>query len=114
MYCVQRTIRNFLVGKTWLWWQLWLLIKPNLRTSKFAEIKATLEEKRQEAEKKIEGAKLQREKVQAINAKLEAERAELEEQLAKGDGAVKEMEEKTRKIEAEKKELDKQVRARLH
>lgn len=44
-----------MVGKTWLWWQLWLLIKPHLRSSKFAEIKATLEEKRQVAEKKIEG-----------------------------------------------------------
>ncbi len=39
LYCVQRTIRNFLMGKAWAWWQLWLGIKPNLRSSKFAEIK---------------------------------------------------------------------------
>merc|ERR1711963_1122201 len=27
LYCLQRTIRNFRIGKTWLWWQLWLAIK---------------------------------------------------------------------------------------
>merc|ERR1712117_729001 len=25
LYCLQRTIRNYYIGKTWLWWQLWLL-----------------------------------------------------------------------------------------
>ena len=60
LYCVQRTIRNFLVGKTWMWWQLWLAIKPNLRSSKFAEIKATLEAKTQAAEKKIDSVKQNR------------------------------------------------------
>merc|ERR1711936_896586 len=24
LYCLQRTIRNYRIGKTWLWWQLWL------------------------------------------------------------------------------------------
>ena len=28
-----------MIGKTWPWWQLWLAVKPNLRSSKFAEIK---------------------------------------------------------------------------
>merc|ERR1711881_333730 len=28
LYCLQRTIRNYYIGKTWLWWQMWLLIKP--------------------------------------------------------------------------------------
>ena len=41
MYCIQRTIRNFMIGKTWQWWQLWTKIKPNLRSAKFAEIKVT-------------------------------------------------------------------------
>ena len=27
LYCLQRTIRNYYIGKTWLWWQLWLAIK---------------------------------------------------------------------------------------
>ena len=39
LYCIQRTIRNFMIGKNWNWWILWLKIKPNLRSAKFAEIK---------------------------------------------------------------------------
>ena len=27
LYCLQRTIRNYHIGRTWLWWQLWLAIK---------------------------------------------------------------------------------------
>ena len=41
LYCIQRTIRNFMIGKTWPWWQLWLKIKPTLRSAKFAEIKVS-------------------------------------------------------------------------
>merc|ERR1712200_116883 len=29
LYCCQRTIRNYYIGKTWQWWQIWLAIKPN-------------------------------------------------------------------------------------
>jgi hypothetical protein len=43
-----------MIGKTWMWWQLWLAIKPKLRSTKFAEIKASLEAKTAEAEKKKE------------------------------------------------------------
>merc|ERR1712066_727312 len=39
LYCMQRTIRNYYIGKTWLWWQLWLAIKPNLKCTKFAQYK---------------------------------------------------------------------------
>merc|ERR1719220_2343414 len=45
LYCLQRTIRNWHIGKTWLWWQLWLLVKPNLKCTKFAQYKAEYEEK---------------------------------------------------------------------
>merc|ERR1712001_299117 len=27
LYSVQRTIRNYFIGRTWLWWTLWLDIK---------------------------------------------------------------------------------------
>ena len=69
LYCVQRTLRNFLMGKAWAWWQLWLGIKPNLRSSKFAEIKATLEAKTKEAESKIEAAKVDRYGQTFVNSK---------------------------------------------
>ena len=128
-----------MIGKTWPWWQLWLAVKPNLRSSKFAEIKvmhklysyckltvsiilefsilicavctfqAKLEEQTQKAEKEREGAKLERMKASAINEKLAAEKAELDEALAKGDEVVNEMSTKVKQLEAEKNHLDKQV-----
>ena len=73
-----------MIGKTWSWWQLWLAIKPNLRSHKFAEIKASLEAKTLAAEKKREGEKAARVKAEKINEKLSAETAELEDALEKG------------------------------
>merc|ERR1712008_306574 len=40
LYCCQRTIKNWHIGKHWLWWQLWLALKPNLKCTKFAQYKA--------------------------------------------------------------------------
>merc|ERR1711953_1612252 len=56
LYCLQRTIRNYYIGKTWLWWQLWLAVKPNLKCSKFAQYKAEYEEKIAIAEANIDEA----------------------------------------------------------
>merc|ERR1719464_540436 len=56
LYCLQRTIRNYYIGKTWMWWQLYLLIKPNLKCSKFAQYKAEYEEKIAIAEGNIDKA----------------------------------------------------------
>merc|ERR1719187_2720814 len=56
LYCMQRTIRNYYIGKTWLWWQLWLAIKPNLKCTKFAQYKAEYEEKIAIAEANIDKA----------------------------------------------------------
>merc|ERR1712180_510635 len=45
LYCCQRTIRNYMIGKTWKWWQIWMALKPNLKCTKFAQYKAEYEEK---------------------------------------------------------------------
>ena len=59
-----------MIGKTWMWWQLWLAIKPKLRSTKIAEIKASLEAKTAEAEKKKEQEKLSRQKAEKINEQV--------------------------------------------
>ena len=84
-------------------------VKPTLRSSKFAEIKASLEAKTAEAEKKREGEKATRMKAEKLNEKLAAETSELEDALARGDEMVKEMEGKVKKLEAEKQKVDRQV-----
>ena len=32
---VQRTIRNYMNGKKWLWWTRWLTLKPGLKSENF-------------------------------------------------------------------------------
>merc|ERR1712109_25551 len=77
LYCLQRTIRNFRIGKTWLWWQLWLAIKPNLKCTKFAQYKAEYEEKIAIAEAHIGKAVAECNKVVAVYEKISAEKNEL-------------------------------------
>jgi myosin heavy chain 6/7 len=70
LYCCQRTIRNYYIGKTWLWWQLWLALKPNLKCSKFAQYKAEYEEKIAIAEANIDRAIAECKKVTAEHQRL--------------------------------------------
>merc|ERR1712190_517864 len=77
LYCLQRTIRNYYIGKTWLWWQLWLAIKPNLKCTKFAQYKAEYEEKIAIAEANIDKAIAECNKVKAVHATLSTQKNEL-------------------------------------
>merc|ERR1712072_998748 len=69
LYCVQRALRNYQIGKNWLWWKLWLALKPNLKCTKFAQYKAEYEAKIAEAEKNIDGAIAECKKVTAQHEK---------------------------------------------
>merc|ERR1740128_916142 len=54
LYCCQRTIRNYYIGKTWQWWQIWMAIKPNLKCTQFGKYKAEYEGKIALAEANID------------------------------------------------------------
>merc|ERR1711963_131492 len=109
LYCLQRTIRNYYIGKTWLWWQLWLAIKPNLKCTKFAQYKAEYEEKIAIAEANIDKAIAECNKVKAVYEKLSAEKNELVLALQSGGSAVQDIIDKTNRIEAMKNDLQKQM-----
>merc|ERR1711971_792201 len=109
LYCLQRTIRNYYIGKTWLWWQLWLAIKPNLKCTKFAQYKAEYEEKIALAEANIDKALADRKKVEAIHAQLANQKNELVLALQSGGSAVQDIVDKTNRIEAIKNDLQKQM-----
>merc|ERR1712088_972767 len=109
LYCLQRTIRNFHIGRTWLWWQLWLAIKPNLKCSKFAQYKAEYEEKIAIAEANIDKAIADRKKVEAVHNALSAQKNELVLALQSGGSAVQEIIDKTNRIEGMKNDLQKQL-----
>merc|ERR1712106_1007863 len=109
LYVVQRAIRNFMAGKHWLWWQVWLGVKPNLKCFHFAEIKQNLDSKRKEAESKITAEKSARKAAENINAQLADEKAELERTLAGGSDAIRDIEDKVKKIENGKRQTESAV-----
>merc|ERR1719189_1633626 len=109
LYCLQRTIRNYRIGKTWLWWTLWLSVKPNLKCTKFAQYKAEYEEKIAIAEANIDKAVAECNKVIAEHDRLMAQKNEYVLALQSGGSAVQEIIDKTNRIEAMKNDLQKQV-----
>merc|ERR1712036_18151 len=88
LYCLQRTIRNYYIGKTWLWWQLWLDIKPNLKCTKFAQYKAEYEDKIAIAEANIDKAVTECTAVKRTYDRLCNEKNELTLALQSGGSAV--------------------------
>merc|ERR1712042_358882 len=100
LYCCQRSIRNYYIGKTWLWWQIWVAIKPNLKCTQFGKYKAEYEEKIALAEANIGKAVADREKVQAVYDGLAAQKNELELALKSGGSAVQDIIDKTNRVEA--------------
>merc|ERR1719492_579584 len=116
LYSCQRAIRSYMMAKTWLWLQLWLSIKPNLRCTQFGKFKKEYEDKIAEAEANIDGAVAARAKVQAVYDGLAAQKNELQLALKSGGSAVQDMIDKAVRIENQaadvQKDLD-QTNARI-
>merc|ERR1719270_2854762 len=108
LYTMQRTIRNYYIGKTWLWWQLWLALKPQLKCTKFAQWVADYEEKIAIAEANIGKATAECNKEIATNNRLNQEKNELVLALQGGSSAVQDIIDKTNRIEAQKNDIQKQ------
>merc|ERR1711899_329724 len=116
LYSCQRAIRSYMMAKTWLWLQLWLSIKPNLKCTQFGKFKKEYEDKIAEAEANIDGAVAARAKVQAVYDGLAAQKNELQLALKSGGSAVQDMIDKAVRIENQaadvQKDLD-QTNARI-
>merc|ERR1711937_1136034 len=97
--CCQRSIRNYYIGKTWLWWQIWLAVKPNLKCTQFGKYKAQYEEQIALAEANIGTAMAAREKVQGTYDGFQAQKNELELALKSGGSAVQDIIDKTTRVE---------------
>jgi myosin heavy chain 6/7 len=109
LYCLQRTIRGYYIGKTWLWWNLWLSIKPNLKCTKFAQYKAEYEEKIAIAEKNIDKAVAECKKVTAEHDRLCNDKNDMVLALQSGGSAVQDIIDKTVRIEGMKNDVQKQL-----
>ena len=127
LYACQRAIRSYMMAKTWLWLQLWLAIKPNLKCTQFGKYKKEYEEKIAIAEANIDKAVADCSAVVDIHTKLSAEKNELVLALASGGSAVQvchqniislslqsfpqDIIDKTNRLEGAKNDLQKQVDA---
>ena len=109
LYCIQRTIRNYYVGKSWLWWQLWLALKPNLKCSKFAQYKAEYEGKIALAGANMAKAVSECSKVVAQHELLLEEKNKLVLALQSGGSAVQDIIDRTNRVEGLKNELQRQL-----
>merc|ERR1712127_237610 len=109
LYCCQRTIRNYYIGKTWQWWAIWLAIKPNLKCTQFGKYKAEYEGKIALAEANIDKAISECNAVIAEHDKIMNEKNELDLALNSGGNAVQDIIDKTNRLEAAKNDLQKQV-----
>merc|ERR1719220_800897 len=73
----QRTIRGYMIGKTWLWWSLWLALKPGLKSGHFEEFKQELTDKIQFAQDHLDEVIAQRQVSEKTHAQLTSELEEI-------------------------------------
>merc|ERR1711892_1274059 len=111
LYCCQRSIRSLMMSKTWLWLQIWLAIKPNLKCTQFGKYKKEYEDKIAIAEANIDKAIAECNAVIAVHDKLSNEKNELTLALQSGGSAVQDIIDKTTRLENAKNDLQKQVDA---
>merc|ERR1711963_684279 len=107
----QRTIRGYMIGKTWLWWSLWLALKPGLKSGHFEEFKQQLAEKIQFAQDHLDEVIAQREVSEKKHAQLTSELDEIKVSLAGGTNAKEDLLAKISKLEDIKGGLQKEINA---
>merc|ERR1712168_763939 len=106
---IQRTVRNYMIGKKWLWWTLWLTLKPGLKSGNFENFKIELANKIQFAQDHLDEVIKEREAAQAKHARITAEVDELKVSLAGGCNAKDDLLNKINKLEEIKAGLVKEI-----
>merc|ERR1719410_2118661 len=109
LYACQRAIRNMMTAKTWLWMQIWLAIKPNLKCTQFGKFKKEYEDKIALAEANIGQALDARAKVQAVYDGFMGQKNELSLALKSGGSAVQDIIDKTTRIEGQAADVQKEL-----
>merc|ERR1711970_434448 len=99
LFCCQRAIRGWQVAKFWLWAQLWMAIKPNLKCTQFGKFKKEFEDKIAVAEANIDQAVAERATVQAAYDNLQVQKSEVALALKSGGSVVQEIIDKAIRIE---------------
>merc|ERR1712012_763429 len=109
LLCVQKCIRSFMIGKQWLWWQLFILIKPKLKSGNMDGFRKELAERIKYAQEHLEEVKIQRQVAEKKNGELNSEIEEIRNTLAGGTNAKQDLINKIAKVEDAKSALTKEV-----
>merc|ERR1712045_563362 len=109
LLCVQKCIRSYMIGKQWLWWQLWLLLKPNLKSGNLDGFKKELAERIRFAQENLEETKRQRIAAEKKNGEMNSEIEEIRNTLAGGTNAKQDLINKINKVEEAKSALTKET-----
>merc|ERR550532_1643987 len=109
LLCVQKCIRGYMIGKQWLWWQLWLLLKPNLKSGNLDGFKKELAERIRFAQENLEETKRQRIAAEKKNSELNSEIEEIRNTLSGGTNAKQDLINKINKVEEAKSALTKET-----
>ncbi|XP_047497306.1 myosin heavy chain, muscle-like [Penaeus chinensis] len=110
---VQRNLRKFKIMRAWLWYELWIKLKPRLCATRAEDEIAKLEEMAEKAEAEFEKEVKARAELEIKNAALLEERAELMNALDSSKGGMSEYLDKQAKLQAQKAELEGQLNETL-
>merc|ERR1719400_1069467 len=105
----QRTIRGYMIGKTWLWWSLWLALKPGLKSGNFEMFKVELANKTQSAQDHLDEVIREREDAEKKHGRITSEVDEIKVSLAGGMNAKDDLLNKIGKLDDIKSGLMKEV-----
>ena len=105
----QRAIRGFMIGKQWLWWTMWLALKPNLKSGHFEEFKEELARKIKFAQDHLEEVIKERDSLQGKHARITAEVEEIKASLAGGTNAKEDILNKITKLDELRAGLQKEI-----
>nr|XP_027218038.1 myosin heavy chain, muscle-like [Penaeus vannamei] len=110
---MQRNIRKFKIMRSWLWYELWIKLKPRLKATRGEEELEKLEATAVKAEEEFEKVLKVREELEAQNALLLAEKNELLAAVESSKGGMSEYLDKQAKLLAQKAELEGQLNETL-
>merc|ERR1719438_218315 len=107
----QRTIRNFMIGKKWLWWTMWLALKPTLKSGNFEMFKIELANKTQFAQDHLDEVIKEKEEAEKKHARITSEVDEIKVSLSGGLNAKEDLLQKIAKLDDIKGGLQKEINA---
>ncbi|XP_042858718.1 myosin heavy chain, muscle-like [Penaeus japonicus] len=110
---MQRNLRKYKIMRSWLWYELWITLKPRLKACRAEEELEKLEVVAVKAEEQYEIEVKAREELEAVNATLLQEKNELLMALESSKGGMSEYLDKQAKLLAQKAELEGQVNETL-